>query len=45
MLMNQLLDDPENFYHNVQRYTVSVISSVTMGQRAATWDSWWCAVS
>lgn len=41
MLMNDLLDKPEGFYNHVRRYTASVASILTYGQRGPTFESFW----
>lgn len=39
--MNDLLDNPEGFYNHVRRYTASVASILTYGQRGPTFESFW----
>lgn len=39
--MTNLLDQPESFYDQIKRYTASVVSSITYGQRGATPDNFW----
>ncbi len=41
VLMNDLLDNPEGFYNHVRRYTASVASILTYGQRGPTFESFW----
>jgi hypothetical protein len=43
--MNNFLDKPEDFYHEVRRYTASVITSLVFGWRAPSYDSYWSKVS
>ncbi|GME29194.1 putative cytochrome P450 oxidoreductase [Neofusicoccum parvum] len=44
VLMNDLLESPEGFFNHIRRYTASVITSLTYGQRAPTFDSFWAYV-
>ncbi|VUC26552.1 unnamed protein product [Clonostachys rosea] len=39
VLLRDLVDDPEDFYHHVMRTTCSVACAMVFGQRGATWDS------
>ncbi|KAF2501617.1 cytochrome P450 [Lophium mytilinum] len=41
VLMTNLLDRPEDFFQEIQRYTASVVSSINYGFRAKTHDSFW----
>lgn len=41
VLMTNLLQNPDNFYQDVRRYTASVVTSITYGFRAASFDSFW----
>lgn len=41
VLMTNLLDHPENFFEDVKRYTASVVTSITYGFRAPTYNSFW----
>ncbi|CAI4213213.1 unnamed protein product [Parascedosporium putredinis] len=41
VLMTNLLTDPDNFYNDVRRYTASVVTSITYGFRAPTFESFW----
>jgi hypothetical protein len=43
--MNNLLDNPDNFYHEVRRYTASVAAVLVFGHRGPTSDSFWARVS
>lgn len=42
--MTNLLTDPDNFYNDVRRYTASVVTSITYGFRAPTFESFWGSV-
>ncbi|KAH7072508.1 putative cytochrome P450 oxidoreductase [Paraphoma chrysanthemicola] len=42
VLMNNLLNDPANFYQEIRRYTSSVITSLVFGYRSDTYDTFWC---
>ncbi|TPX17909.1 uncharacterized protein E0L32_003010 [Thyridium curvatum] len=41
VLMTNLLHHPETFYQEIRRYTASVVTSITFGYRAPTYDSFW----
>ncbi|KAH9235592.1 hypothetical protein K456DRAFT_1833555 [Colletotrichum gloeosporioides 23] len=41
VLMTNLLDSPDGFYNHIRRYTASVVTSITYGFRAATFESFW----
>ncbi|KAH7072514.1 putative cytochrome P450 oxidoreductase [Paraphoma chrysanthemicola] len=41
VLMNNLLERPEDFYEEIRRYTASVITSLTFGYRAKDLKSFW----
>ncbi|KAF2179307.1 cytochrome P450 [Zopfia rhizophila CBS 207.26] len=41
VLMTNLLNHPGSFYQDIRRYTASVVTSITYGFRAATFDSFW----
>ncbi|KAI8938085.1 hypothetical protein NX059_005756 [Plenodomus lindquistii] len=41
VLLNNLLERPEDFYYEIRRYTASVITSLTFGYRAKDIDSFW----
>ncbi|KAH8901190.1 putative cytochrome P450 oxidoreductase [Thozetella sp. PMI_491] len=41
VLMTNLLDNPDNFYQDIRRYTASVVTSITYGYRAPTFESFW----
>ncbi|OIW32566.1 cytochrome P450 [Coniochaeta ligniaria NRRL 30616] len=41
VLMTNLLQKPENFYNEIRRYTASVVTSITFGYRAPTFESFW----
>jgi hypothetical protein len=43
--MMNLLQKPEGFYNDVRRYTASVVTSITYGYRAPTFESFWGHVS
>jgi hypothetical protein len=44
VLMNNLLDHPENFYNEIRRYTASVASVLVFGHRGPTFESFWAHV-
>ncbi|KAH8654828.1 cytochrome P450 [Ilyonectria robusta] len=39
VLMRDLIDDPEDFYHHIMRTTCSVACAMVFGQRGKTYDS------
>ncbi|OCK74678.1 putative cytochrome P450 oxidoreductase [Lepidopterella palustris CBS 459.81] len=41
VLLNGMLQAPDDMFNHVRRYTASVASILTFGQRAPTYDSWW----
>ncbi|KAF4813759.1 Cytochrome P450 monooxygenase yanC [Colletotrichum siamense] len=41
VLMTNLLDSPDGFYNHICRYTASVVTSITYGFRAASFESFW----
>ncbi|KAF4840349.1 Cytochrome P450 monooxygenase yanC [Colletotrichum siamense] len=41
VLMTNLLDSPDGFYNHIRRYTASVVTSITYGFRAASFESFW----
>ncbi|KAK4150414.1 putative cytochrome P450 oxidoreductase [Chaetomidium leptoderma] len=41
VLMNDLLETPDNFFDHIRRYTASVATCITHGFRAPTFDSFW----
>lgn len=45
LLMNDLLQTPEDFFDHICRYTASVATSLTYGFRAPTFNSFWGHVS
>jgi len=42
--MNNLLDNPDDFYEQIKRYTASVATSITYGYRGPTTSSFWARV-
>ena len=44
VLMNNLLDRPDNFYDEIRRYTASVAAVLSFGHRGATFESFWAHV-
>jgi hypothetical protein len=45
VLMNDLLETPEDFFNHISRYTASVATTLVYGFRAATFQSFWGHVS
>jgi hypothetical protein len=45
VLMNDLLETPNNFYKHVRRTTASIACILVFGQRAASYEAFWGHVS
>lgn len=45
VLMNDLLETPDDFFNHISRYTASVATSTVYGFRAPTFQSFWGHVS
>lgn len=37
-LLHELLEDPENFRHHFERYTISIGCTIAFGKRVPSWE-------